>query len=117
MNKKDKFHEDWIWLRDHPHFKEPNNKYSISYFEHGLLIEVVKVNPDTLEIDDDKTKNTKVQVWLECGGPVIDEEDGTCLFGETYHDWKLDTGADTFEQAIINLAELVKKEYGEYKNE
>ena len=31
-----------------------------------------------------------------------------------YHDWKLDCGAPTFDEAIVKLANLVLKEYGDY---
>jgi len=69
-----------------------------------LYIMVVKVNPLTNEVDDDQTKNTKTQVWLEVGP-----------WSEQYHthDWDLDCGGDTFEEAIIKLADLVKQYYGD----
>lgn len=31
------------------------------------------------------------------------------------HDWKLDCGGDTFEEAIIELANLVFKHHGTYE--
>lgn len=75
-------------------------------FNNELWIEVVKVNPDTNEIDNDCTKNTKVQIWLEHGS--YDTEWGGCT-----HDIDLDCGADTFEEAIIKLAQLVKEKYND----
>ncbi len=89
------FYTAWIFLLEHKAFH--------GLFECGLYTMVVKVNPETNEVDDDDTKNTKVQVWLEHGG--YDDE------GCHMHDFDLDCGGDTFEEAIIELATLVKKHY------
>lgn len=76
-------------------------------FEYDRLwIHVAKVNPVTNETDDDETKNKKVEIWLEC---FLDNEDGR------FHDIDLDCGGDTFEDAIIKMASLVKKKYGDVK--
>lgn len=83
-----------------------NHKIFNGNFTYQLWFEIVKVNPETNAIDDDSTKNTKVQVWLEHG--PYDKEWGGCT-----HDIDLDCGGDTFEEAIIKLAELVKNKYGE----
>lgn len=66
--------------------------------EHYLSVSVVKVNPDTNEIDDNSELNSKIQVWLEFG---IDEQYNPC------HDPYLDCGGNTFEEAIIKLASLI----------
>ena len=104
-----KFIESWDYLRklDIVHYK------GVSQFGKCLTTEVVKTNPSTLEIDDNKELNTKVQVWLEFGGIVKDEHLG--IIPE--HDIDLDCGADTFEEAIIELARLCKeKGYKTYKH-
>lgn len=90
------FYTSWEFLNTHKAFN--------GLFEKGLYVAVVKINPDTNEIDDDVTKNTKIQIWLEHGAYVEP-------YGLT-HDIDLDCGADTFEEAIIELAKLVKKHYG-----
>ena len=59
-----------------------------------------------MKIEDNKVLNTKVQVWLECG-PFVD--------GAITHDIDLDCGDDTFEIAIVELAELVRKHYSDNK--
>lgn len=92
------FYTAWMFLSNHKMFN--------GLFECGLWTEVVKVNPETNEIDDDATKNTKVQVWLEHGD--YDKE-----WGSTTHDIRLDCVGDTFEEAIIELARLVKKYYAD----
>lgn len=84
------FYDAYWFLRTHPK----------GNFIAALDIDVAMVNPDTRRIDDDKTKNTRMEVWLETG-----PEQGL-------HDIMLDCGGESFEEAIIKLAELVKKYYG-----
>lgn len=86
------FYQAWIYIQNQvDEFIYPLNHY--------LEVNVVRVNPTNLEIDDDDNLNTKTRVWLEFG---FDEQ------GESCHDWDYDCGGDTFEEAIINLANLVK---------
>lgn len=94
-NIKD-FYNAYTYLTNHIIF---NNN-----FLKCLDIEVVKVNPKTLEIDNDKSLNTKVQIWLECG-PYVNHQ--------ITHDIDLDCGGNNFESAIIELADLVHKYYGD----
>lgn len=90
------FYDSFYYLENHIIF---DNK-----FQKCLDIEIVKVNPKTNIIDNDSSLNTKIQVWLECGPYQKD-----CYT----HDIDLDCGGDTFEEAIIKLAKLVKKYYGD----
>ena len=92
------FYSAWRFLEEHKIFNDQFNYY--------LWTEVVKVNPKTNSIDSDGSKNTQTQVWLEHG--PFDTEWGACT-----HDFDLDCGGATFEEAIINLAKLVKKYYNE----
>jgi hypothetical protein len=69
------------------------------------------------QVDDDDSKNKHVECWLEFGEEQY--EYATPWYEETsrvnYHDWRLDTGAPTFDAALVNLAELVRRHYGDYK--
>ena len=96
MNKFTDFYTAWNFLMMHKMFK--------GRFQECLDIEVVKVSPITNCIEDDNTLNTKTAVWLECGE-----------YDDRYpvHDLDLDCGGDTFEIAIIELANLVDKHYDE----
>lgn len=104
--------KEWNFLKEHKIFGK--NVYTTegkligqkNVFDQCLDIDYVMVNPETLEIDDDESKNTKVQVWLECG--PWDNEDNM-----PSHDIELDCYGDTFEEAILELAKLVRKHYGE----
>jgi hypothetical protein len=90
------FYDAWEFLLEHKMFKR--------HFRDILYIMTAKVNPDIGMVDDDESKNTKVEVWLEVGP-----------WSEQYHthDWDLDCGGDTFEEAIIKLADLVKQYYND----
>lgn len=92
------FYTAWKFLETHKIFN--------GRFYQELWVEVVKVNPETNAIDDDTTKNTQTQIWLEHG--PFDKDWGGCT-----HDIDLDCGGDTFEEAIIKLASLVKKYYAD----
>ena len=90
------------------HFLEKHSIFNNRFLE-GLDVMVVKVDPETECIEDDRSRNTAVRVWLEAG-PYIDEKKYGCSWS---HDPELDCGGKTFEEAIVRLAELVKKKYGD----
>lgn len=90
------FYTAFNFLLNHPIY---NNR-----FVQELDVDVVKVNPETNEVDDLPWKNTKTQVWLESGEYL--EEEGMCC-----HNYDLDCGGDTYEEAIIELAKLVKMNF------
>jgi hypothetical protein len=100
------FHDAWYFLNDHKMFADP--KYGLSYFQSIYTIDVVKVNPETKCIDDDKSKNTETNIWIESGPYSVDPE--TNQF-QCCHDPDLDCGGVTFEEAIINLVKKVQKYY------
>lgn len=111
MGKFNDFYDAYNFLSTHPMIYHDND----NYFNRCLDIEVVKVDPTNNELNlEDSSKNTKTMVWLEFG-PVV--EDTYNDFLTSYipsHDIDLDCGGDTFEEAIIELANLV---YDKYKNE
>ena len=98
------FYEAFHYLNSHPIFH--------GHFLSGCLeIDVVKVDPATNRIEYDEEKNTKTAVWFEA-----------CLYNPENSDSPYDTnfcldpalccGGDSFEEAIIELAEKVKEKYG-----
>lgn len=102
------FYEAWWFLSEHPHFEMKNKYFKTSMFAQSLSIDVQKVNPNTCSIDEDEKENTKVEIWLECGPQLYNEI--TKRF-EPSHEVDLDCGGDTFEEAIINLANIVNEKY------
>jgi hypothetical protein len=108
IEKMQNFYEAFKFLEGHHMFFNPETH--ISEFEHQLSIDVVLVNPENKRIEDDVKLNTLPQVWLEASVFEDDPKDGYKGFSL---DHDLDCGGDTFEDAIIDLALLVLKKYGE----
>ena len=91
------------FLDGHPMFND--------LFQEDLYMRIVKVCPETNRIESDASKNTKIQFWLE-HGPYRSAVDDY-PFDRCIHDLELDCGGDTFEDAIINLANLVAANYND----
>lgn len=95
---------DAFWfIQDHPYWEEDGKQ--------GVCIDVMlaRINPETRRVEDggeDNPLNTRQEVWLECG--EYNKE------GEACHDWELDCGGATYEEAIIKLAYLVQENYGDW---
>jgi len=74
-------------------------------------------------VDNDKTKNKYAECWLEFGPleygynqPEFEaKEDHARSYLRHFHDTRLDTGASTFDEALVRLARLAWKFYGDYK--
>ena len=96
-------------LNNHPKL---NEYVVLGDFTESLWIDVVKVCPETDKIEEDETRNTKIQVWLEAGTAI---ELNDPLTGEQFPRWshnlEWDCGGDTFEEAIQALYEKIKKDY------
>lgn len=99
------FYTAYNFLADHEmcKYKIKSTNYKVSKFYNCLEIDVVKVNPINSMIENDDNRNTKTEVWLEFGA-VLEED--VCE-----HDTRLDCGGDTFEEAIVELANLVDTYY------
>lgn len=122
-NQFDNFYDAWWWLNSTIAFYNPewgmhlngeplpvDNDYIAwaSGFHRSIDVNVQKVNPDTNSIDNDMSKNTKVEIWLECGEAWYDEY---CNCWSFSHNINYDCGGDTYEQAITNLANIVYQYY------
>lgn len=84
------FYSAFWYIHDHPNLNAPN-----------VEVFVTKVNPETDSIDDDQKLNTKVAVWVELFTLHPNDRAWTHLVS-------YDTGGSTFEEAIINLANLYR---------
>jgi len=88
--------------------------------EENLSIHYSKVDKRR-RVNDDATKNANVECWLEFGpleygymaGGQYDWDTETGLLH--YHDTDLDCGAKTFDEALVILAKLIRKKYGDWK--
>lgn len=81
-------------------------------FIYNLDIFYTKVDPDTNRVEDDTSRNTKIACWLETGPAQY--EDFAQKYINNVHDYHLDTGGDTFDEALIKLAKNVLEVYGDY---
>jgi hypothetical protein len=70
-------------------------------------------------VNDDKSKNIYTECWLEIGqvdwgysGEWEWKEEHKRCYPIPCHDYELDTGGTTFDEALINLANNVLKKYG-----
>jgi len=103
-----KFYDAWWFIHNHPMNMAD---HGLNFGLYDLDIFVPKVDPGTNTISNDGTKNTKIRVWLEYGPYENVSYDDVPHWVRT-HDPNLDCGADTFEEAIIKLAGLIKEFYG-----
>ena len=96
-------------------------------FNECATLSFVYVNPTNERREDDEKLNTAFRVWIETGGyfDQSTEENGfpAPAGGWTQwnkwigsHDINLDCGGATMEEALINLALLVRWYYGENKD-
>ena len=87
-------------------------------FPNNLDIMVVKVDPRTNCISDDESLNIHTRVWLEVSTfTELDPKNPDWydkFKGSSRHDYWLDCGGNTFEDAVIELAERVYDHYGLY---
>ncbi len=120
MKKFKDFYESWWFLNEHPMFINWEDVKDLEIdsewcndFLSCLYIYIPKVNPKSKRICKKDELNTLTQVWLECGGIEWDDNFNGYI---KCHDIRLDCGADTFEEAIVKLANLVMKYYGDGKN-
>lgn len=87
------------YLSEHPIF---DNR-----FMQGLWVTVTEIDPMTGYSSPDPSRNTAVRILLE-HGPITEDPH----FGRMFtHDLRLDSWGATFEEAIIQMAELVRQYY------
>jgi hypothetical protein len=104
MNHVDKYY----WVIDHPKLTIGGGQAMIELTPH-------MVNPDNETIElvlNKQSLNTSSRWWVE----VTVESENECgsQGWEFYHDWDLDCGGNSAEEAITNLYQLVLNKYGEY---
>jgi len=116
----------WVWLVEHPamqyrgRFCKPNASIPDLHtaFPANLDIDLAIVNHLTNAIDDDKLKNTKPRIWIEVTTFTDKDHSNPDWYvegqGASRHDYWLDCAGDTFENAIVELANNVWVHYGKY---
>lgn len=100
--------EAFWWLYNHPMFLDT---IGMSRFQECLTWDYVLVNPESNRISSNNKKNTKPRCWIELGNWSYDAQSGQ--WGPC-HDIDLDCGAKTFDKALLKVAKLTLKKYGDY---
>lgn len=106
-----------MWHKIHYHHKFANSKLGIS-----LLIDPVMVNPETKRIEDDRSTNTELNYWIEflVAQPITEAHRihyGARTYEAQYHDYELDCGGVTYEEAIRKAYQNFINKYGETTDE
>ena len=108
----------WHYLNEHPAFwrfgREVREELPWNHLgriqRDGAMVEgwpeitPHKVCPETGCIEDDESLNTRLEWWYEFGPWALE--------GHSVHDYELDGGAATYEEAVIEIAKKVWSEYG-----
>ncbi len=129
------------WIMQHPAFwtaYRPNKKDRTSIQDDinspwmvllhsdagmsSISVLPIFVNPVTNSVDEIKRKNIKIRYWVETGhtvvygayGNKIGEQPGNEQSSHC-HDHRLDTGGNTWDEAIINIGQNIYKLYGDYE--
>lgn len=119
------FYRSWHYLNEHPLFwrfrspgmlQRPRNH--IVYLEHeygfgsdGINVMVVRTDITGL-VNPDENLNTQTEVQLEAGEWSLFPEESQGGQYVHVHDYDIDCGGPTYEHAVISLAFLVWKKYG-----
>jgi hypothetical protein len=111
----DNFWYAWWWLQKHPVFWYfgPKRQHESTLcwergVDEGLEFRPTLVDPDTRKVSKKRSRNTHMEVWVEVFM--------TSFRGDSrdirLHDTECDTGGDTYEQAIVNVAREIYNKHG-----
>jgi hypothetical protein len=100
-------HDAYWWVYTHPEMNLNGSPPWIEITPHMVC-------PETMTVEDDESRNTLLEFWVECGPYVLSDEEAGAVVGSlcSSHDWELDCGGLTWEEAVFNLAEGVFNKYG-----
>lgn len=106
-----------------PRFKEFYNKMGVDAISKGLKTGV-RGNEEYLEVDYQlfygyPWKGDHFKVCAESGHRrvILKSQYGTKPRWESWHDSELDASGKTYEEAVINMANNVRKKYGDFNND
>lgn len=96
--------EKYYWIMNHPKYVPFGNEAIIEITPHMVC-------PVTNCVENIDELNTKLQFWVELMIPYYDEDFNQHTHA---HDWDMDCGGDTWEEAVEALYNLVLIKYGDY---
>lgn len=110
----------WQYVDEHPiywHLRDPqgpeherNLVHTYAANRYDVEMTVNPVQPRSHHVSGVEERNTVCEVWAE-SGPRYWRTPEDWAAG-TSHDWELDCGGATFEQAYVNLARKIWEKYG-----
>ncbi len=109
------FYTAWHWLQGHPIFwyfgyrAHESNLCHERGVDEGLEFHPAKVNPNTLSVSKRSSKNTLLQIWVEVFPTSLKQGSNNSV---RLHDVDCDTGAGTYEEAVIAVAKLIYAHHG-----
>jgi hypothetical protein len=110
------FYIAWYWVEHHPvfwyhgrHGPHESTLCSDRGVDEGLEFRPAKVNPKNLKISKTKAKNTLLQIWVEVFPTSMSPGS---LNTNRLHDTDCDTGAGTYEEAVIAVAKEIYEHHG-----
>lgn len=100
-------HEAYWFVMNHP-----------KLIYQGCIDPWIEITPHLVNgdgyISDNQAENVNIAWWIECG-PYVDDEHEIAKSGMiASHDWDLDCGGATADEAMMELARLVFEKYGGY---
>lgn len=108
-------HAAWYWLNNHPifyYFSNEKWRHESTLCDNrgvyeGLELLPALVDKDTRQIDG-PPENAEIEIWVEVFPSSL-----TCGRNDIrLHDYELDTGAPTYEEALIKVAGLIYERHG-----
>lgn len=107
--------EAFKYLLELKEYKPRDNTYYTALREHATTSEWEGQFIYNLDFVYEETEATGFTIFLETGPAYFDDMVGQYMSNS--HDINLDTSADTFEEALIKLADKIKAYYGDYEDE
>lgn len=112
---QDDFYAAWMWLHHHPIFwyfgsahRHERALCADRGVDEGLEFRPAMVDPETRRVEDEPERNTHLEIWVEVFPSSMgdDGRDGRL------HDYVCDTGGDTYEAAVIDVAKEIYERHG-----
>jgi hypothetical protein len=114
----DSFWNAWWWLQKHPIFwyfgrmlaghppMHERNLCNDRGVDEGLEFRPAMVDPVTRRVEKPRSRNTQLEIWVEVFPTSFRNKD------VRLHDVDCDTGGDTYEQAVVNVAREIYNAHG-----
>lgn len=111
----DDLHVVWHWLNAHPifyYFSNEKKRHESSLCSERGIHEGLELIPALVDKDTRQTggppENAEIEIWVEAFPASITRGSNDIRL----HDYEVDTGAPTYEEALIKVAGLIYERHG-----